>query len=237
MHTQEWVAGQPCGLEANLVGCLLPAACWYLSPLQGRVEHQMLEVPSTSGAAGAAAVSPSFAVFSALAGLSRFLPWAKSEDACQAGTCSECLPDSSSSSSNGNYMLPGEFSCSAFVDAGSSGAMPVGASGDAGAAGTLLQQVDVLLPGCPMNSYPGKNLSNQQCIMCGNCLRSCTSGSAQWRLRPPAADLWGDHEASWAEVHLMNVLLGSVLLHRWAGRPSWPLLNKFDDQIQRDLSR
>jgi hypothetical protein len=48
----------------------------------------------------------------------------------------------------------------------------------------------------------------------GNCLRSCTSGSAQWRLRPPAADLWGDHQASWTEVHLMNVLLGSVLLHR-----------------------
>jgi len=48
----------------------------------------------------------------------------------------------------------------------------------------------------------------------GNCLRLCTSGSAQWRLRPPAADLWGDHEASWRELHLMNVLLGSVLLHR-----------------------
>lgn len=48
----------------------------------------------------------------------------------------------------------------------------------------------------------------------GNCLRACSGGSAQWRLRPPAADLWGDHEASWTELHLMNVLLGSVLLHK-----------------------
>jgi hypothetical protein len=55
-------------------------------------------------------------------------------------------------------------------------------------------------------------------ICAGNCLRSCTSGSAQWRLRPPAADLWRDHQASWTEVHLMNVLLGSVLLNRFVLR-------------------
>lgn len=46
------------------------------------------------------------------------------------------------------------------------------------------------------------------------CLRSCPSGSAQWRLRPPAADLWGQHNASWSELGLMYVMLGSVLLHR-----------------------
>jgi hypothetical protein len=48
------------------------------------------------------------------------------------------------------------------------------------------------------------------------CLRSCQSGSAQWRLRPPAADLWGQHSASWHELGLMYLMLGSVLLHRYA---------------------
>jgi hypothetical protein len=48
------------------------------------------------------------------------------------------------------------------------------------------------------------------------CLRSCTSGSAQWRLRPPGADLWGHHSASWHELGLMSTMLGSVLLHRCA---------------------
>jgi hypothetical protein len=50
--------------------------------------------------------------------------------------------------------------------------------------------------------------------MCGNCLRSCTHGSAQWRLRPPGADLWSGHHASWEELALMYVLLGAVVLHR-----------------------
>eukprot|EP00878_Enallax_costatus_P016701 GHUV01017524.1.p1 GENE.GHUV01017524.1~~GHUV01017524.1.p1 ORF type:complete len:351 (+),score=87.49 GHUV01017524.1:293-1345(+) len=70
------------------------------------------------------------------------------------------------------------------------------------------------LPGCPMNTYPGAHIDNHDCVMCGNCLRSCAGGSAQWRLRPPAADLWGDHSASWHEISLMYVLLGAVLLHR-----------------------
>lgn len=72
----------------------------------------------------------------------------------------------------------------------------------------------MLLPGCPMNTRPGSLIDNHDCIMCGNCLRSCESGSAQWRLRPPAADLWGDHSAAWHELTLMYVLLGAVLLHR-----------------------
>jgi hypothetical protein len=50
--------------------------------------------------------------------------------------------------------------------------------------------------------------------MCGNCLRTCSNGSAQWRLRPPGADLWNDHEPSWAELNLMFVLLGAVQLDR-----------------------
>lgn len=31
---------------------------------------------------------------------------------------------------------------------------------------------EVVLPGCPMNSYPGKNIDNHLCIMCGECQNS-----------------------------------------------------------------
>lgn len=71
-----------------------------------------------------------------------------------------------------------------------------------------------------MNSYPARNQDNHDCIMCGNCLRTCPNGSAQWRLRPPGADLWNDHTPKWAEVNLMFVLLGAVVLHRCWGKVS-----------------
>ncbi|WIA18804.1 hypothetical protein OEZ85_003487 [Tetradesmus obliquus] len=70
------------------------------------------------------------------------------------------------------------------------------------------------LPGCPMNTYPAKHVDNKDCVMCANCLRACPSGSAQWRLRPPAADLLRDRSAAWHELTLMYVLLGAVLLHK-----------------------
>jgi hypothetical protein len=33
--------------------------------------------------------------------------------------------------------------------------------------GFMAVERDVMLPGCPINGYPGKNKDNQQCIMCG----------------------------------------------------------------------
>jgi heterodisulfide reductase subunit A-like polyferredoxin len=90
-----------------------------------------------------------------------------------------------------------------------------GASSSSASASASTSSTDFTwLPGCPMNAAPGLMVDNSQCVMCGYCLRACTSGSAQWRLRPPAADLYGDHAASWSEVSLMWVLLGSVALHR-----------------------
>jgi polyferredoxin len=71
-----------------------------------------------------------------------------------------------------------------------------------------------VIPGCPLNSYPARNTDNHDCIMCASCLRACPNGSAQWRLRPPAADLWGNNGASWSELSLMFVLLGAVVLHK-----------------------
>jgi hypothetical protein len=74
--------------------------------------------------------------------------------------------------------------CSAFIDASAVGldthafgqscsscgslVSPAGAAGFATyAPGVVTVQHAVVLPGCPINGYPGKNKDNQQCIMCG----------------------------------------------------------------------
>lgn len=90
---------------------------------------------------------------------------------------------------------------------------PLGGGGDQGAAAAAQEALQQIIPGCPLNSYPARNRDNHDCIMCASCLRACPNGSAQWRLRPPAADLWTNHGASWSELSLMFVLLGAVVLH------------------------
>ena len=42
-----------------------------------------------------------------------------------------------------------------------------------------------------------------------DCLKACPHGSVQVRLRPPLADLWGQHKGSPQEVGLLLMLLGA----------------------------
>lgn len=83
--------------------------------------------------------------------------------------------------------MPSTFSCSAFIDASAlhekgrqatplpsvpnTGTLLTAEAAGAGSAGTGVVTIerDVVLPGCPMNSYPGKNKDNHLCIMCGKC--------------------------------------------------------------------
>lgn len=46
------------------------------------------------------------------------------------------------------------------------------------------------------------------------CLKACPHRSVEVNLRPPAIDLWTSHEATAAEVCLLFLLLGAVVLHR-----------------------
>lgn len=67
--------------------------------------------------------------------------------------------------------------------------------------------------GCPLYSHPAQLQDNRDCMLCMTCLKACPNRSVQLNLRFPAADLLDDHQAFWAEVALLLLLLGGVFLH------------------------
>lgn len=68
--------------------------------------------------------------------------------------------------------------------------------------------------GCPIHSHPAQLTDNRNCVLCMTCLKACPHRSVEVNLRPPAIDLWTSHEATAAEVCLLFLLLGAVVLHR-----------------------
>jgi Fe-S oxidoreductase len=46
--------------------------------------------------------------------------------------------------------------------------------------------------GCPMFNHVIFTQSNQHCVMCMDCVRSCPNGSPQLNLRVPGRELWGE---------------------------------------------
>jgi len=143
--------------------------------LQGRVEHKTVEVPCASFSA-CGSVAPALPAL-----LQSFMPWtntSSSESGCGDPACSSYSGSSCNDISMASSGFePATFSCSAFIDASSAAlqaaALPMAqpsaaaAAAAAGGDGTQLQEVDVYLPGCPLNSYPAKNKDNHLCIMCG----------------------------------------------------------------------
>ena len=67
--------------------------------------------------------------------------------------------------------------------------------------------------GCPLYSHPNLLQDNRDCMLCMTCLKACPNRSAQLNLRFPASDLLDDHQGFWAEVALLLLLLGGVLMH------------------------
>jgi len=68
--------------------------------------------------------------------------------------------------------------------------------------------------GCPVYSHPAQLKDNRHCVLCMECLKACPHRSIEFRLRPPARDIWtGSHKAELAEVAMMYMLLGAVYLH------------------------
>lgn len=159
-------------------------------PLQGRIDRVTEEVPGSSPD-GCTSPAPSWML--------NFLPWintTSNNTSCgQAGI--EC-PSTLAGAAQASLVCPSSctnsaagavagcagaaLDCSAFVDASSAGlgtgsycqasrsalhAAGAGCAGDA--PGVMMMEHDVVLPGCPINGYPGKNKDNQQCIMCGEC--------------------------------------------------------------------
>ena len=58
------------------------------------------------------------------------------------------------------------------------------------------------------------SLSKQKKVLCFTCEAACPHRSVEFRLRPPAADIWNfGHQESVAELCLMFMLLGAVAVH------------------------
>jgi transcriptional regulator with AAA-type ATPase domain/NAD-dependent dihydropyrimidine dehydrogenase PreA subunit len=68
--------------------------------------------------------------------------------------------------------------------------------------------------GCPVYSHPAQLTDNRDCVLCMTCLKACPHRSVELNLRPPGIDLWTTHKPTAAEVCLLFLLLGAVLLHR-----------------------
>ena len=68
--------------------------------------------------------------------------------------------------------------------------------------------------GCPLYSHPAQLEDNRDCVLCMTCLKACPHRSVELNLRPPGIELWTTHTPAYAEVCLLFLLLGAVLLHR-----------------------
>jgi transcriptional regulator with AAA-type ATPase domain/NAD-dependent dihydropyrimidine dehydrogenase PreA subunit len=68
--------------------------------------------------------------------------------------------------------------------------------------------------GCPIYSHPAQLQDNKNCVLCMTCLKACPHRSVELNLRPPGIELWTTHKPSYAEVALLFLMFGAVLLHR-----------------------
>ncbi len=68
--------------------------------------------------------------------------------------------------------------------------------------------------GCPLYSHPAQLEDNRDCVLCMTCLKACPHRSVEVNLRPPGIELWTTHQPTYAEVALLFLLFGAVLLHR-----------------------
>ena len=67
--------------------------------------------------------------------------------------------------------------------------------------------------GCPLYSHPAQLQDNRDCMLCMTCMKACPNRSVQLNLRFPTSDLLEKHQAFSAEVALLLLLLGGVLMH------------------------
>jgi transcriptional regulator with AAA-type ATPase domain len=83
--------------------------------------------------------------------------------------------------------------------------------------------------GCPLYSHPAQLQDNRDCMLCMTCMKACPNRSVQLNLRFPTSDLLENHRAFSAEVALLLLLLGGVLMHHshrilsWLGFNSIPV--------------
>ncbi len=67
------------------------------------------------------------------------------------------------------------------------------------------------IEGCPSFEGPFSLRSNQNCVLCGNCVKICPNNSPVLNLRVPGQELWSSSKLEHSAVVLGTVLIGTQL--------------------------
>ena len=67
------------------------------------------------------------------------------------------------------------------------------------------------IPGCSMGKGPFAMDSNQDCVLCGNCMKACENQAVLFNLRPPGWELWNTKSADLAMILFVPLLWGTQI--------------------------
>ncbi len=70
---------------------------------------------------------------------------------------------------------------------------------------------DEKTPGCPLYQGPFSLRSNQNCILCGNCVKVCPNNSPALNIRVPGHELWASIKPEKVTVVFVPVILGTQI--------------------------
>ena len=70
---------------------------------------------------------------------------------------------------------------------------------------------DGVTPGCPLYQGPFSLRSNQNCILCGNCVKACPNDSPSFNLRIPGHELWASLKPEKVTNIFVPVILGTQI--------------------------
>ncbi len=66
-------------------------------------------------------------------------------------------------------------------------------------------------PGCSMGKGPFAMDTNQDCVLCGNCMKACQNKAVHFNLRPPGWELWNARAADLAMILFVPLLWGTQI--------------------------
>jgi transcriptional regulator with AAA-type ATPase domain/NAD-dependent dihydropyrimidine dehydrogenase PreA subunit len=67
------------------------------------------------------------------------------------------------------------------------------------------------IPGCTMGKGPFAMSTNQDCVLCGNCMKACKNAAVRFNLRPPGWELWNVRSADVAMILFVPLLWGTQI--------------------------
>jgi polyferredoxin len=67
------------------------------------------------------------------------------------------------------------------------------------------------IPGCSMSKGPFAMDTNQDCVLCGNCMKACKNEAVRFNLRPPGWELWNTRSADIAMILFVPLLWGTQI--------------------------